>query len=206
MVELEKRKGAGGKLSRSETVTVRLDPKLRYLAELASRKQRRTLSSYIEWAIEKSLESVVLEVSHEQHQPGQTLANESVALWDVGESERFVKLAISYPDLLTHEEQERWKMLSDSRLLSPARVENQYGKVHLDLTFLEERVFPILRQMWGDLVDAHDAGRGASAEWVRKTREDVEGGVIYGVNGIPSKRKKSNPVSGFDEMSDDIPF
>jgi hypothetical protein len=37
-----KRKG-GGKLSRSETVTVRLDPKLRYLAELAALKQRRTL-------------------------------------------------------------------------------------------------------------------------------------------------------------------
>jgi hypothetical protein len=47
------RKGGGGKLSRSETVTVRLDPKLRYLAELAARLHRRTLSSYIEWAIKR---------------------------------------------------------------------------------------------------------------------------------------------------------
>ena len=45
------RKGGGGKLSRSETVTVRLDPRLRYLAELAARLHRRTLSSYVEWEI-----------------------------------------------------------------------------------------------------------------------------------------------------------
>ena len=51
MTEQEMRKGGGGKLSRSETVTVRLDPKLRYLAELAARLHRRTLSSYVEWAI-----------------------------------------------------------------------------------------------------------------------------------------------------------
>ena len=52
-----KRRGGGGKLARSETVTVRLAPKLRYLAELAARKQRRTLSSFIEWAIEETLET-----------------------------------------------------------------------------------------------------------------------------------------------------
>ena len=45
MTEQEMRKAGGGKLSRSETVTVRLDPKLRYLAELAARIHRRTLSS-----------------------------------------------------------------------------------------------------------------------------------------------------------------
>ena len=59
MAEADKRKG-GSKLARSETVTVRLDPKLRYLAELAARKQRRSLSSYIEWAVEDSLSRVPL--------------------------------------------------------------------------------------------------------------------------------------------------
>ena len=50
--------GAGKK---SEVVTVRLDPKLKYLAELAARKHRRPLSSYIEWAVEQSLSRVWLE-------------------------------------------------------------------------------------------------------------------------------------------------
>ena len=60
MTEQEMRKGGGGKLSRSETVTVRLDPKLRYLAELAARLHRRTLSSYIEWSIKEALDGEVL--------------------------------------------------------------------------------------------------------------------------------------------------
>ncbi len=59
----KKRKGGGGKLSRSEVVTVRLDPKLRFAADLAARKQRRTLSSFIEWAVEKTVQGV--DIAHE---------------------------------------------------------------------------------------------------------------------------------------------
>lgn len=40
----KKRRGGGSKLIRSETVTVRLDPKLRYLASLAARKQHERLT------------------------------------------------------------------------------------------------------------------------------------------------------------------
>lgn len=107
MVDLERRKG-GGKLSRSETVTVRLDPKLRYLAELAARRQRRTLSSYIEWSIEDSLKRAELAVGG-----GKTLAEEALALWDVDEADRFAKLALRHPDLLTHEEQVLWKFIRE---------------------------------------------------------------------------------------------
>ena len=49
MARAQKDRG-GSKLNRTETVTIRLDPKLRYLTELAARKQRRTVSSFIEWA------------------------------------------------------------------------------------------------------------------------------------------------------------
>jgi len=106
MAELEKRKlGGGGKLTRSETVTVRLDPKLRYLADLAARKQRRTLSSYIEWAIEDSLNRMNLYSNSDM-----SLAEESAELWDVDEADRFAKLALRHPDLLTHEEQVRKRL------------------------------------------------------------------------------------------------
>ncbi len=52
-------KGGGGKRGRVHGLTVRLDPRLRYLADIAARKQRRTLASFIEWAIEQSLEDLV---------------------------------------------------------------------------------------------------------------------------------------------------
>ena len=140
----EKRKGGGGKLARSETVTVRLDPKLRYLAELAARKQRRTVSSFIEWAVEQSFSSVPLyQGTGYNGDDSVTIEHEAARLWDIDESERFIKLAISYPDLLTHEEQVRWKVLSDSGILAPARQRNSINKnVTWRWDVLEDFVFP----------------------------------------------------------------
>lgn len=110
MAEQEARRGGGGKLSRSETVTVRLDPKLRHLAELAARLHRRTLSSYIEWSIKEALDSEVL-----RNEDGLrvTIGDEAEYLWDVDEADRFTKLALRYPHLLTHEEQVRWKLIRE---------------------------------------------------------------------------------------------
>src|ERR1035437_5774567 len=78
---------------KSEVVTVRLDPKLKYLAELAARRLRRTLSSYIEWAIEDSLSRVNVDASGFQV----TFADKASSLWDVDEPDRFTKLALNYP-------------------------------------------------------------------------------------------------------------
>lgn len=55
-----KRKRDEGTLKRSETVTVRFDPHLKYLAELAARKHRRPLSSFVEWCVEQAVSSVVI--------------------------------------------------------------------------------------------------------------------------------------------------
>jgi hypothetical protein len=96
------------KKRRSEVVTIRLDPKLKYIAELAARKQRRTLSSYIEWAVEESLKNV-----HLVTDSGLTgsFANAMSLLWDVDEPDRFLRLAVECPDLLNHEEQQLWKVI-----------------------------------------------------------------------------------------------
>ena len=57
MATKKKRPTGGGKLSRSEVVSIRLDPRLRFGAEIAAAKCRRTLSSFTEWAIEEALKS-----------------------------------------------------------------------------------------------------------------------------------------------------
>jgi hypothetical protein len=97
---------------KSEVVTVRLDPKLKYVAELAARRQRRTLSSYIEWAIEDSLSRVhpAYEVQGEMEP---TFADKASSLWDVDEADRFARLALNYSDLLDHEEQRVWKLVRE---------------------------------------------------------------------------------------------
>ena len=105
-----KKKGGGGKLSRSEVVTVRLDPKLRFAAELAARKQRRTLSSFVEWAIEEAVNNV--QVTNSSNKAGSVNDAMKVA-WDVEEADRLAKLALNFPELLTFDEERLWKIISE---------------------------------------------------------------------------------------------
>ncbi|WP_212646602.1 hypothetical protein [Delftia sp. PE138] len=199
----DKRKTAGGKLSRSEVVTVRFDPKLRYLAELGARKHRRTLSSYIEWAVEQSLKEVMLFDGDQYNGDGRlSIADEAPALWDSDDAERFIRLATNYPELLTHEEQERWKLLSDSNLLGPAKGGRlPSGQIYWDRAVLEDVVFPMVRRYWNGLVAAHQGDAAAQRKWVDETLAAVQSGKVY------PRYKAAPPVrSGFDELDDKIPF
>ena len=105
-----KKKGAGGKLSRSEIITVRLDPKLRFAAELAARKQRRTLSSFVEWAIEEAVRNSTVYMIDDTTG---TVWQAMMQVWDVEEADRLVKLAINFPELLTFDEERLWKLISE---------------------------------------------------------------------------------------------
>jgi len=113
----KKKGGAGGKLSRSEIVTVRLDPKLKFAAELAARKQRRTLSSLIEWTIEQSLKDIFVGEVIADETGNKVTVNALEAMsnvWDIYEPERFVKFAEKFPDLLNYREEILWKTICDN--------------------------------------------------------------------------------------------
>lgn len=144
MSKQEKKKVGGGKLSRSETVTVRLDPKLRYLAELAARKQRRTLSSFIEWAIENSLRTVIV---YEDERIRESIADQELSLWDVEEADRFARLALSHPELLTHDEQVLWKLIKENGHLWRGSYENPDGQWRWHV-HRESFIFERLREHW----------------------------------------------------------
>jgi hypothetical protein len=107
------RKRGGGKLARSEIVQVRLDQKLRFAAELAARKQRRTLSSFIEWAIDEILNDVKIPSSGAWgKKPLEVSAHEAIQMiWDVNEADRFIKLVHAFPNLLTHDEERIWGLI-----------------------------------------------------------------------------------------------
>ena len=136
--------GGGSKLQRTETVTLRLDPRLRYLTELAARRQRRTVSSFIEWAIEQALSLVML--------PGDTssghidLEHASALLWDPDEADRLVKLGLYYPDLLTYDEQVLWKLIQECEALWLVDFNQRRGLLpHEQDTKL---LYPALRKHW----------------------------------------------------------
>jgi hypothetical protein len=105
-----------GRLARSEVATLRLDPRLRYFIELAARKQRRTVSSYLEWAAEESLDRIRLTDSEGSPH---SMADEMGQLWDVDKVERFVRLAFRHPDLLDHHQQMLWKLIKENQYVWP---------------------------------------------------------------------------------------
>lgn len=107
-----RKKGGGGRLSRSEVVTVRLDPRLRYGVELAARKHRRTASSFIEWAVKRVLDDLAVK-EDPQGNWRVTVAEVLDSVWGPDEADRFVKLALRYPELLSHEEQIFWKLVRE---------------------------------------------------------------------------------------------
>ncbi|MDR3415269.1 MAG: hypothetical protein P4L83_03700 [Nevskia sp.] len=109
---MRKRKASG---PRTEVFGLRLDPKLKYLAELAARKQRRSLANFLEWSLEHALKEVPLREAVEG-QPARSVVDEGAKLWDLDPPLRLVKLAKNYPDLLTYEEQIIWKAMEEIRV------------------------------------------------------------------------------------------
>lgn len=185
----------GGKLSRSETVTVRLDPKLRYLAELAARLHRRTLSSYVEWAIKASLDTEVVRPTNTPSNVGtdHTIGNEAEYLWDVDDADRFAKLALRYSHLLTHDEQVLWKLIRECGYLwrgsyGPPPAQEWKWRVVED-SFLFDR----LRDKW-ELFGAVANGDKPASDlptWVKSNRPAPKSSIGF---------------DGLDSLDDDIKF
>jgi len=184
-----KKKGGGGKLSRSETVTVRLDPKLRFAAELAARKQRRTLSSFIEWAVEEAAKSVSIKVSQgfdEYNGPANDKAFDAIEIaWDVEESEKFAKLALHYNHLLIHKEEVIWKLVTECGYFWNGSYQNNYAKEVSEWSWeiREDHLnFKRLKEYW----------------WLLKSIAEGE----MGVNELP-KSPKDKPLP---PETDEVPF
>ena len=95
------------KAPKKEVLSLRIEPKLRYLIDLAARIQRRNLTNYVEWALEESLKNVILE-HHDGAIENLSLYNAGNIpnfIWSANEARNFLTLATSYRNLLTYEEQ-----------------------------------------------------------------------------------------------------
>lgn len=165
-------KRGGGKLSRSVTVTVRLDPKLRYLAEIAARCQRRTVSSYIEWAVLESLNGIRLPDGFGGSNIVEFVSDKAEKLWSVDESERLARLAIIQPELLNHDEQVLWQLICDRGLMWQGAYLST-GRRNWDWEKLERVVFPELRKYWGlfNEVAKGDAEESELPQWENEIKD-----------------------------------
>jgi len=101
-------KKGGSKLNRCAPISVRFDPKIKHAADMAARYQRRTLSSYIEWAVEFAL----------TNSDTKDLSGQAINLWEVAEktfdvddSEKLIRMALNAPNLLNYDEMQLWKVI-----------------------------------------------------------------------------------------------
>lgn len=110
MLNQKKQKRAQIKVSKTETVLVRLDPKLNYFADLSARKHRDSLSSFIRRVVEKKLKTFQFKENDELS------AAEFIShIWNLSEEERLIQLAAHYPDLLTYPEEVLLKKIKRNR-------------------------------------------------------------------------------------------
>ncbi len=93
-----KSKPEGG---RTEVFALRLDPKLKYLAELAARKQHRSLANFVEWALDAALRTTVID-----DKTGKKVWEKAEELWDISPQGRFFRLLETHPELLSYDEQQ----------------------------------------------------------------------------------------------------
>lgn len=169
---------------------MRLDPKLKYLAELAARKQRRSLANFVEWAIEDVLTRVAVQEGASFHSDSSVTFAEA-DLWDVDEATRFARLAIRYPELLTYDEQLLWKLVRENGhfwRLNYSSTQASWSWEIQERSLLMEK----LRQYWITLkaVSAGEQAPTSLPDWV---------------NSKPKKPVGNVPdPGGFED--DDIPF
>ena len=177
-------KGSGSKLGRTETVSIRLDPRLNYLCELAARSQRRTKSSFIESMLAEQIQTLTI---NKWREPGYgeptTLGDAEETLRNVRESQRLVSLALIAPELMTFEEQQVWARIEENGYFWLGKWEKGRWKYNANLhSVVRDRV----DEHWDDLL----------AVALGDKRADV----------LPKVTEKSGKPELKRDLDDEIPF
>ncbi len=142
----------------------------------------------MEWAIEASLDNNALKL--DLNGRGASIKDDAEYLWDVDEADRFAKLALRYPHLLSHEEQVRWKLIRECGYLWRGKYSPPPAQVWRWQVEEASFYFDRLRAKWELFCAVADGNKPASE--------------------LPTLAK-TNPATreaktGSDDLDDDIPF
>ena len=101
-----------------ELWSMKIDPKLKYLAAVAAKDEGRTLSGFVDRALRLALETKAQRDNAEPNVSEPVAPSATQPLWfegiyDEDEATRFFKLAESRHDLLSVGEQLLWKLLTN---------------------------------------------------------------------------------------------
>lgn len=108
-------------VKKTETLTLRLEPKLKFLIELISRMKRQSITGVVESAVEDL--AFGLDVSFHDNGTTEPLAmvNALANIWSTDESERFLNFCYHLPHLMTYEDQRVWETIKVSPVFFEAK-------------------------------------------------------------------------------------
>ena len=125
---------------RGDVFAIRFDQRIKYMADLAARKERRSLTNFVEWAMERALRDI--DLFSDNH--GHTVKAGAAAklLWDIQPAERLKKLHQHCPELLTYEEQHVLSVINDFRTAGHPGIGFFNG---------QEINWSLVKSCWGEL-------------------------------------------------------
>lgn len=137
----------GSKLNKSESVQVRFDPKLKMAVELLAARERRTLSSLVEWAMERTVKE--LPVTNDIQGKPVTAWQVADDCWDENHYYRIYKLSEEYSDLLTYEENRLSTIMFELRKIEAFSS----GAGSLYDTFVIDRWLKTIKIIWPSILE-----------------------------------------------------
>ena len=138
---------------RTEIAHIRLEPRMRFAAELGARFQKCSISSFIERALSNFLNTIQVPYWVARHAEGKRDKdyefNEFIdRLWHADEVMRFIKMAQIAPSLLDHEEEFIWEFVQREECFWLPPTQNQP----------REPIIEVIRDAWPDLLSYAKTG------------------------------------------------
>lgn len=178
--------------STSVSVSMRLEPKTKYLIDLLAREQKRTITGVIEWALERAAEQERFDAS--EGYGGPSFRDMLDVLWSTDEAMRLIALAFNKPALLDYDEMRIWETIKASPDLW--RIFNPLTASKLDMSFLNVEM---VQAYWEPLVDHVARHKHASAIRPFKLTE-------HGMSEGDVKKMKTVAPPADDDFDPTIPF
>ncbi|EGH00972.1 hypothetical protein PSYAE_03197 [Pseudomonas amygdali pv. aesculi str. 0893_23] len=160
--------------SSTVSVSLRVDPAIKYAIDIAARIQKRTVTGVVEWSVERALADVKMPVDFmvmndqfkpEMPEPQSVMEAVKERLWSPDDATRLVRLAFECPSLLTFEEGLIWESIR----LSPP-FWRFTPRVVTEASPWKNARLEVISKYWSKLVGRIQEAGGI----VQVTYEDVE--------------------------------
>lgn len=97
-----------GETATTVNVGIRIDPKIKFALDMMGRKQKRSLTAVIEWAISNA---IAQQPTDDINESFSTLIDK---VWSTDEPTRFANMAFYMPESLTYDELRIWETIKIS--------------------------------------------------------------------------------------------